>query len=332
MQRNIYHMLLWGWVSAIALTACSKKDGGAPDTSHLSVMQFIEQDPQLGLLHAAIVRAGADTFFMNSGPYTFFAPTDDAFLQAGLTGNKIATYDPVALNYILSYHILIGRISSKELTGFSRASVASLNKDLKPNVSKNYYGIFFNGMHVDDGNIQLADGVVHKLGGVSFPPVDSMVTVLEKQPELTFFTAALKRSKLLLGLVKPDTLTVFAPHDDAFKAFGYKTIAQINAEDTVVLIRLLNPYIISTARFYLPDLMGNKAVTSNSLTLAANLAPNNRIAFVRYGFTPDGATIIPVSNPALPSTTGILIPPKLLRKNILTRRGIIHTVDQVFIP
>ena len=331
MQRTRLYILLLTVVTGIAIS-CSKKNG-VDETSHLSVMQFIEQDPELSLLHAAIIRSGADSFFVKGGPYTFFAPNNDAFNEVGLTADKIASYDPAALSDILAYHIVIGRISSKELVGFSRANVAALYKGLKPNVTKNYYGIFFNGIHVLNGNFQLEDGVVHKLDGLSLPPVDSMMKVLERQPDLKCFTAAMKRSKLLQGLIASDTLTLFAPQDDAFKKYGYQTVDQINAEDTIVLIKLMNPFIITNGgRWYLSDLMGNKQVTSNSLTLAANLAPFNKIAFSRYGFTPDGQSIIPLFVPAVPTSTGILTSPKLVRTNILTRRGIIHTVDQVFIP
>jgi len=162
-----------------------------------------------------------------------------------------------------------------------------------------------------------------------------MIKVLERQPDLTLFTAAVKRSKLLLNLLKPDTLTVFAPQDDAFKAAGYTTIDKINNEDTIVLVRLLNAYLVNAfyGRLYQPDLMGNKVAGSLALTLAANLAPNNKVAAVSYGFSPDGTTIVPSYSPsAITTPTGIIVPPRLVRKNILTKRGIIHTIDQVFVP
>lgn len=58
------------------------------------------------LLAAALNRAGLSTFFDGAGPYTVFAPTDAAFLAAGLDADAINSTEPTAVAGILTHHVV----------------------------------------------------------------------------------------------------------------------------------------------------------------------------------------------------------------------------------
>jgi transforming growth factor-beta-induced protein len=58
------------------------------------------------LLAAALARAGLADFFSGDGPYTVFAPTDAAFLAAGLDADAINSTDPAAVAGILTHHVV----------------------------------------------------------------------------------------------------------------------------------------------------------------------------------------------------------------------------------
>src|SRR6202000_325149 len=154
---------------------------------------------------------------------------DSAFISAGLTADSINRYDSQALALALKYSIVYGKISSTSLVGFYSESANSLHPLYKPNIVKNYYGIFFDGTPlVPGGSADLNDGVVHELQKVSMPPAGTLVDVIRQTPNLKLLAAAIKASNLEDTYSKlfppvyggaPQYYTMFAPSDDAFKKF-----------------------------------------------------------------------------------------------------------------
>ena len=96
-----------------------------------TIVQTAINNPDLSLLVAAILRASQGstdvaTVLSGSGPFTVFAPTNQAFIDAGLTDvNAINAADPNTLTSILTYHVIAGRIFSSDLT--DGATPATLN-------------------------------------------------------------------------------------------------------------------------------------------------------------------------------------------------------------
>src|SRR5262249_22780990 len=146
--------------------SCTKHQALPPVTTLVSQ---INSDTQLVILNAAVKRLQLDTAFSSGGPYTLFAPVDSAFLAAGITVQTINELSLDSLRQMVGYHIVYGRISSTDLLGFLRKRLRSLAR-YEPFISKNYYGIYINGIHVREGNISCVDGVLHKIEGVSKPP------------------------------------------------------------------------------------------------------------------------------------------------------------------
>jgi transforming growth factor-beta-induced protein len=61
---------------------------------------------EFSLLAAALSRAGLADFFDGDGPYTVFAPTDQAFIDAGLELSVINSTDPATVAAILTHHVV----------------------------------------------------------------------------------------------------------------------------------------------------------------------------------------------------------------------------------
>ncbi|TGV00816.1 fasciclin domain-containing protein [Flavivirga rizhaonensis] len=71
------------------------------------VASFASGDPaEFTLLAAALSRAGLSDFFSGDGPFTVFAPTDAAFLAAGLDEAAINATAPEAVAGILTHHVV----------------------------------------------------------------------------------------------------------------------------------------------------------------------------------------------------------------------------------
>jgi len=87
-----------------------------------TIVETAIANPNLSLLVAAVLRASQGstdvaTVLSGAGPFTVFAPTNQAFINAGFADvAAINAADPNTLASILTYHVIAGRIFSSDLT------------------------------------------------------------------------------------------------------------------------------------------------------------------------------------------------------------------------
>lgn len=111
-------------VAALAITSFSAsaqmKDptvGGAAMYPTKTIVENAMNSPIHTTLVAAVKAAGLVDTLNGPGPFTVFAPTNDAFdkLPAGTVENLVKPENKATLVKILTYHVVPGRISSKQL-------------------------------------------------------------------------------------------------------------------------------------------------------------------------------------------------------------------------
>jgi uncharacterized surface protein with fasciclin (FAS1) repeats len=110
-------------VAALAITSLSahaQKDpdvGGAAMYPSKTIVENAVNSPIHKTLVAAVKAAGLVDTLNSAGPFTVFAPTDDAFakLPAGTVETLVKPENKDTLVKILTYHVVAGKISSKEL-------------------------------------------------------------------------------------------------------------------------------------------------------------------------------------------------------------------------
>lgn len=140
-----------------------------------NLVALAQSNPNLSLLVAAVVRANSGTIkvidvLSGAGPFTLFAPTNDAFKKAGFdTEAKINAADPNVLAGILTYHVVAARVYSTNLTSgevttanTGKVTIDAANATVKgksnPTASK-IIGV----------NIPASNGVVHLIDTVLLP-------------------------------------------------------------------------------------------------------------------------------------------------------------------
>ena len=110
--------------SALAITSLSataqKKDpdvGGAPMYANKTVVANASTAPNLTTLVAAVKAAGLVDTLSGPGPFTVFAPTNDAFgkLPSGTVDTLVMPENKAKLTSILTYHVVSGSYDSKKL-------------------------------------------------------------------------------------------------------------------------------------------------------------------------------------------------------------------------
>lgn len=118
-------------------------------------------------LAAALEAAGLVGVLQSEGPFTVFAPTDEAFakLPAGTVEALLADKD--ALTRILTYHVVAGRVSSSMVVGLSEAeTVAGIAAPIEVRSGEVYVA----GAKVVTVDVPASNGVIHIIDSVMLPP------------------------------------------------------------------------------------------------------------------------------------------------------------------
>ena len=119
-------------------------------------------------LVAAVEAAGLVETLKGEGPFTVFAPTDEAFaaLPEGTVDGLLA--DPEALTKILTYHVVPGSVMAADLTdGMTAATVEG--QDVTFTVGDT---VMVNDATVTTPDIMATNGVIHVIDAVIMPPAE----------------------------------------------------------------------------------------------------------------------------------------------------------------
>lgn len=138
-----------------------------PPQPEPNLIETLQADGRFGTLLAALQAAGLDAVLASGGPFTLFAPTDEAFskLPAGTVESLLA--DPNALRNVLLYHVVEGDNSARELLKERRVETL---QGSSVHVYSWISRVFVNRSQVIDANISAGNGTVHALNGVLLPP------------------------------------------------------------------------------------------------------------------------------------------------------------------
>lgn len=122
-------------------------------------------------LVAAVQAAGLEETLRGDGPFTVFAPTDDAFaaLPAGTIDTLLKPENKDQLVAILTYHVVAGKTKSKDLAGRT-LDVATVN-GAKVSVDGTD-GVKVGGANVVKADIWTSNGVIHVVDAVLLPPTE----------------------------------------------------------------------------------------------------------------------------------------------------------------
>ena len=266
-------------------------------------------------LVAAVLEADEDilSVLLGDGPFTLFAPTNEAFEAAGIT----ALPDGATLSAVLKYHLVNGEIKAADLpTGSASVETFGDNFYLSNNGAE---GVFINGTtEVVATDIQGSNGVVHIIDKTLLPPSQSIAEIVTDMasggdPEFTQLLSAVARTDgedpdLLAAVSGDGDLTVFAPTDAAFadlySALGVDGIDDIDLE---TLTAVLTHHVVGS-RVFSTDLTSGPVATLN------------------------GDVTIDTSELTVTDGQGNVAELAVSLLNIHATNGVIHVIDKVLLP
>ena len=131
-----------------------------------SVVDIAVANPDFSILVEAVTKADLAGALSAEGPFTVFAPTNEAFenlfKELGVSGIKDLSAEQ--LTPILTYHVVSGKVMSSDL---SNTKVKTLNGEkIKVDISD---GVKINDSHVTKADISGSNGVIHVIDKVLIP-------------------------------------------------------------------------------------------------------------------------------------------------------------------
>ncbi len=119
-------------------------------------------------LVAAVTAAGLGETLKGAGPFTVFAPSDDAFakLPAGTVDELVKPASKDKLTKILMLHVMPGKVMAADVTGKTLTPKSAGGEELHVDGTN---GVVVNGAHVTQADIVCSNGVIHVIDTVMMP-------------------------------------------------------------------------------------------------------------------------------------------------------------------
>jgi len=168
-----------GLINVLDVTLIMQKALGLIDDFPLKdIVDTLIAADDFETLVAAVVEADLVAALRADGPFTVFAPTDEAFDDLlddlGITVEELLDLDNLA--DILLYHVVAGSYSAADVVAAAPIELVTLQGD-KISVTVANNKVFVNGAEVVEADIFCSNGVIHAIDEVLLPPLDELEVV-----------------------------------------------------------------------------------------------------------------------------------------------------------
>lgn len=145
---------------AIAVTGC------ASVATPVSIADSIAGNPSLSTFNGLATQAGLSATLQGAGPFTVFAPSNDAFKAVSAKTMDDLTQHPDKLKSVLSFHVVSGKLTAADI---KNSSAKTLN-GAPVALAKAGEFVTIEQAVVQNADIQATNGVIHVIDSVLFPP------------------------------------------------------------------------------------------------------------------------------------------------------------------
>ena len=253
----------------------------------------------------ALVLADLVSTLQGDGPFTVFAPTDQAFIDANIDLSTFDTDEEIAvLTDILLYHVYTaGAVYATDVT--DGLTVAMANGD-DASFSVTNGTVMIGDATVTTADVMASNGVIHVIDKVLMPPADlvDIAAVAMSTGTHDSLVAALVKADLVSTMQSVGPYTVFAPTDQAFTDAGIDLDAFTTDEEIAALTDILLYHVYSGAVY--------AADVTDGLTVA--MVNGDDASFT----VTDGTVMIGDAT--------------VTAADVMASNGVIHVIDKVLMP
>ncbi len=158
----------WMSIGATGLMMAGAVQAGNHDHGHPDIVDTAVAAGQFETLVAAVEAAGLVETLKGEGPFTVFAPTDEAFaaLPEGTLDELLMPENRETLQAILTYHVVAGQVMAEDAMGLESAETV---QDQSITITTMDGSVMINDATVIQADIEAANGVIHVIDGVLLP-------------------------------------------------------------------------------------------------------------------------------------------------------------------
>ncbi|MBK8267218.1 MAG: fasciclin domain-containing protein [Planctomycetes bacterium] len=248
-------------------------------------------------LVTAVKAAGLVETLKSPGPFTVFAPTDEAFAKLPKGALESLLKNPDALRSVLLYHVVPGNVMAADVVKLKSAKTA-LGQSIAIDTTK---GVRVDQASVTQTDIETSNGVIHVIDAVIMPKNDIIEAARSAGSFKTLLTAV-EAAGLTDTLRGSGPFTVFAPTDEAFAKLPKGTLESL-LKDKKKLASILTYHVVA-----------GKVMAKDVVNL-------------KEAKTVQGQSI------RIDTTSGVKVDEaKVLKTDVPATNGVIHVIDTVILP
>lgn len=200
-------------------------------------------DGRFGTLATALTESKLVETLQGKGPFTVFAPTDEAFskLPKGTVETLLKPENRDQLQAVLTYHVISGSV---DLAGALAAKTAKTVQGAEVKIGFSDGKVRVNEAALLTADIRCSNGIIHVIDSVILPPkpASDLLSVAERAGNFKTLLAAVEAAGLTEALSGDKPVTIFAPTDQAFAALPKGTVESLlkpeNREQLVAILTL----------------------------------------------------------------------------------------------
>ena len=291
----------------ITMQAAPAKPAAKPTTATAksTIVETAVAAGSFKTLVAAVQAAGLVETLNGAGPFTVFAPTDEAFakLPAGTLEMLLKPENKAKLAAILTYHVVPGAVKAADVVKLKNAGTVNGQRvDIKVDGAK----VQVDGANVVTTDIACSNGVIHVIDTVILPVDGTIVDVAAKNGSFNTLVAAVKAAGLVETLSGKGPFTVLAPTDAAFAKLPAGTLEMLlKPENKKQLVDILTYHVVPGVAAYSDAVV---KMTEVPTVLGSPIA----VKVVGGKVMLNGATVVTA--------------------DVEATNGVIHVVDTVILP
>jgi uncharacterized surface protein with fasciclin (FAS1) repeats len=255
-------------------------------------------------LVAAVKAAGLAEALKGPGPFTVFAPTDEAFskIDKAALGTLLKPENKGKLAALLKYHVVSGKLLAADVIS---AKALTTLEGQRIDISTHAGSAMVDGAKIVKTDIPASNGVIHVIDTVIMPSMDNIVATADKAGSFKTLIAAAKAAGLVDVLTGEGPLTVFAPTDEAFAKLPVGTLEMLLKPENKETLAAILKYHVVSGRVFSPDAVKlGQAATVQGETVKITAGPK--------GVQINGA--------------------KVVTADVDASNGVIHIIDAVLLP
>jgi uncharacterized surface protein with fasciclin (FAS1) repeats len=240
------------------------------------------------------------------GPFTVFAPSDQAFAKLGSEelSKLLLPENKAKLKKILTLHVAAGKLTAEALA--SKGRVKTLN-GARLSVAENRHGLAVGEATVVQADIACGNGVIHVIDRVLLPTQSStdVLGLAGSKQSLSVLVSAIQAAGLEEALRGDGPFTILAPTNEAFGKLSRETLASLlKPANKAKLVEILKYHVIPGSLTARQVVVAGQAKTLQGQTVEATID--------------EGRLVIAGA--------------KVLATDLKAENGIVHTIDTVLIP